>query len=104
MSAVQIAPHAVFLRVVFLAEGNVSVGIGSSGHGATAISEDTDISAVAWGYDTQDAALCAGECALHKQLLAAETLLDDDMAFLAQANQMEYRLADVNAENVYCHG
>jgi len=41
---------------------------------------------------------------VHQQLLAAETLLDDDVAFLAQTNQMEYRLADVNAENVYFHG
>jgi hypothetical protein len=30
-----------------------------------------------------------------KQLLAAEALLGDDVAFLAQTNQVEYRFADV---------
>src|ERR1700722_17002959 len=38
------------------------------------------------------------------QLLAAEALLSDDAAFLAQANQVKHCLADINAANVNLHG
>jgi len=37
---------------------------------------------------------------VREQLLAAETLLGDDMAFLTQANQVKDRLTDINAANV----
>jgi hypothetical protein len=31
------------------------------------------------------------------------SLLDNDVAFLAQANQMEHCLADVDTANMCCH-
>ncbi len=47
---------------------------------------------------------CRGVHHVCEQLPAAEALLLNKVAFLAQANQVEYRLADVDAENMYCHG
>ncbi len=41
---------------------------------------------------------------VREQLLAAEALLLNNVAFLAQANQMKYGLTNVDAANVYCHG
>jgi hypothetical protein len=38
------------------------------------------------------------------QLLPAEPLLKDNVAFLTQANQMEYRLPQIDSANVCCHG
>ena len=41
---------------------------------------------------------------VREQLLAAETLLGDDVAFFTQANQVKDRLNDINAANVDLHG
>jgi len=38
------------------------------------------------------------------ELLPSEALLDDNVAFLAQADEMKHRLADIDAANVCSHG
>jgi hypothetical protein len=41
---------------------------------------------------------------IRKQLLAIEALFDDDVTFLAQANQVKNGLSYIDAANVRCHG